>query len=385
MAMTGNVGDSFDEISAYQQTFGNMRNKTVYQKINVKSLLKSGKPEFENDVRPKINEMYNSVSIKAHTTQAGGAGTAGYAMIPVYVDPKIVDLTRKYTPLVEVIPRVTNLGLFADYNQITAKGGGFTAVEDASMQETNTTYDRVSKAIKFLYAVGRVTGPSQAGQPSYIMMGMNPVGGATGAFSDASAPNAMQGEALVKARELRELEENLIINGNATTSGIAGNPNGTEFDGIITLLGSTNTVDKNTTALDLDDFNLAAQYAFDDGGRPNFAVGSSNAFTDTLNLITQKIGYMQAASEVEWGFTAIKLNTIVGQIPLIPSMFMSNVSGSKAVYMLDLNVVEMRVLQDMTYEELGKTNDSRKFMMKIYECLIIRAPSYCASITEISA
>jgi hypothetical protein len=66
-------------------------------------------------------------------------------------------------------------------------------------------------------------------------------------------------------------------------------------------------------------------------------------------------------------------------------MFMSNVSGSKAVYMLDLNVVEMRVLQDMTYEELGKTNDSRKFMMKIYECLIIRAPSYCASITEISA
>jgi len=377
MATTGSVGSSFDEASAYRQSFGNLPNKSVYQKVNVKSLMTAAKGvDFENDIRPEINTAFKA-GLKAQTTTTGGAGTAGYAMIPVYVDPKIVDLTRKYTPLVEVIPRVTNLGMYADYNQITAKGGAFTAPEDGALSETSTTYDRQSTQIKFLYAVGRVTGPSQAAQPSYVLMGMNP-SGATGGFSDQNGSNAMQQEVIVKARELRELEENLIINGNSGSDA-------TQFSGIVTLMGATNTVDKNTAALDLDDFNTAAQNAFDDGGRPNFAVGSSGAFTDTLNLLTQKVGYMQAATEVEWGFTAIKINTIVGQIPLIPSMFLSNVSGSKAIYMLDLSVVEMRVLQDMTYEELAKTNDSRKFMMKIYECFIIRAPSYCASITEISA
>jgi len=53
-------------------------------------------------------------------TQTGGAGTAGYAMIPIYVDPRITDTTRKYTPIVELTPRVANLGTTADYNQLTA-------------------------------------------------------------------------------------------------------------------------------------------------------------------------------------------------------------------------------------------------------------------------
>ena len=98
-------------------------------------------------------------------------------MIPIYVDPRIVDTTRKETPLVELIPRVANQGMYADYNKITAKGGGFTAAEDAALSETNTTYDRASTVIKFLYAVGRVTGPTQAAMPSYMLEGFQPQGG----------------------------------------------------------------------------------------------------------------------------------------------------------------------------------------------------------------
>ena len=60
------------------------------------------------------------------------AGTAGLSLIPIYVDPIIIDETRKFTTLVELIPRVTNQGTTADYNRMTAKGGGFTAAEDAA-------------------------------------------------------------------------------------------------------------------------------------------------------------------------------------------------------------------------------------------------------------
>lgn len=360
--------------SAYAQSFGNLPSGTRYQEVDMKSF---GALKYNVDLRSQLFDAVQ-VGMKALTSTAGGAGTAGYALVPIYVDPRIIETTRKYTPLVELVPRVTNLGLTADYNIITAKGGAFSAAEDAALAETTTTYDRASTAIKFLYSVGRVTGPANAAVPSYMLAGMMPQGGAVGPFSDESAINAKQQEILVKTREMRELEENLIINGNASSDA-------TQFSGIITLLGATNTVDKNTTALAMADIDTAIKNAFDDGGRPNLAVCSSGVYTDLLALLTAKIGYLQPTQQVFWGFSTIVLNTMVGQVPVIPSMYMSNVSGSKAIYFLDMSVVEMRVLQDLSYEELAKTNDSEKFMLKIYEALVIKNTSFCSSITEISA
>lgn len=359
-------------VGAYEQSFGALGDKTVYSDAY-------GFKGMSMDLRSELNATLKKgiAEIKALGTTAGGAGTAGYAMIPIYVDPQVIDTTRKQTPLVELIPRVSNQGTTADYNIITAKGAAVTAAEDAALSEANDTYDRASTAIKYIYAVGRVTGPMQAAMPSYMLAGFQPSGAVNG-FSNSAAANAMQMEILMKTRSIREKEEDLIINGNASSDA-------TQFSGIITLMGSTNTVDKNTSALSLDDINTAIQYAFDDGGRPNLAVCSSGVYTDLIKLLNAKIGYMTPTQKVFWGYETIVLNTMVGQIPVIPSMFMSNTSGSKAIYFLDMSVVEMRVLQDLTFEKLAKTNDSEKFLLKIYEALIIRNTSFCSSITEISA
>jgi len=363
----------------YSASFMNTPDKTIYSNpmgVAMKGVEYSGTTSIE-ELSSKLSDAAG-LSMKALGTTAGGAGTAGYAMVPVYVDSRVVDQTRKYTPLVELIARVTNQGMQADYNVITAKGGAFTAAEDAALNETDTTYDRASTDIKFIYAVGRVTGPAVAAMPSWTLAGLNPAGGASGSFNDANATNAKQMEVLVKARELREKEESLIVNGDASTDA-------EEFSGIVKLMGATNTVDKNTAALTLDDITTAIQYAFDDGGRPNLAVCSSGVYSDLLGLLTAKIGYMQPTQEVFWGFSTIVLNTMVGQVPVIPSMYLSNASGSKSIYFLDMSVVEMRVLQDMTYFDLAKTNDSDKFSLKVYEALLIKATSFCSSITEISA
>jgi len=362
----------------YAISFLNTPNHTVYS--NPMGVQMKGQYGGATTVK-ELNTAHQGIMLKALNTQTGGAGTAGYALVPIFVDPRVVDTTRKFTPLVELVPRVTNKGMYADYNQITAKGGGFVAAEDGALSETTTTYDRQSTPIKFLYAVGRVTGPAIAAIPSYILGGLDANGsgaGNNGSFMDQASTNAKQMEVLVKTREIRELEENLIINGDASTTA-------EEFSGIIKLMGATNTVDKNTAALALADIDTAIKNAFDDGGRPNLAVCSSGVYTDLLGLLTAKIGYLQPVQEVFWGFSTIVVNTMVGQVPVIPSMFMSNVSGSKAMYFLDMSVVEMRVLQDLTYEELAKTNDSEKFMLKVYETLIIKNTSFCASITEISA
>jgi len=351
---------------AYSFSFGTLPHGTVY----------SGGMKVKSDLRPKLHEKLE-VGLKAFSSTSGGAGTAGYAMVPIYVDPDIVDVSRKYTPLVEIFPRVTNQGTTADYNTITAKGGAYTAVEDGALPETDTTYDRNSVGIKYLYSVGRVTGVAQASNPAYMLMGFNPDGGYVGGFQDQMGSNAKQREVLVKARELKELEESLIVNGATATDA-------TQFNGIVALQSTTNQVDKSTTALDLADIQTAIQYAFVDSGKPSLAIADAASFSDLLNLLQAKIGYMQPAVDAEFGFSYITVHTMVGPVKVVASQYLSTASGSKAIYFLDMSVWEMRVLQDMTYEDLAKTNDSEKFMLKIYECLICRNTAFNSWIKAIA-
>ncbi len=51
-----------------------------------------------------FKDAYMNVT-KVLDTEAGGAGTAGFALIPVYVDPVIVDRTRRELPFIELCPR----------------------------------------------------------------------------------------------------------------------------------------------------------------------------------------------------------------------------------------------------------------------------------------
>lgn len=372
----GSVGTSampsVDHNSVYSQTFGNLKDKTAY--VN----------HWQGvDTRENLNKIF-SIGVKSLLTTTGGSGTAGNAMVPVYLDPRIVDISRKETPLVELIPRVSNMGLTADFNRLTAKGGGVTAAEDAALSDVSDTYVRVSKSIKYLYSVGRVTGQSQAAYPSFILQGLlsSGVGLGTDPFSAASAPNAMQLEVQVKAQAMKELEENLIINGNSGTDA-------TQFDGIIVQQSTTNQTDKGTTPLTLDDIETSVRTAYDNGGRPNLAVCSSSVLQDIRKLMIDTYRFspadMRAGSDLPFGISAqLVLQTLLGPIPVIPSRYMSNTSGSKVIYFLDMRWIEMRVLLDMTYQEFGQTNDSQKFMLKIYETLVLRAPTFNAFIKAIA-
>ena len=366
---TGSMGNVNCK-GAYQHSFGALKDQTRYADA-----------WSETDYRPKLLELM-SVGQKALESTTGGAGTAGYAMVPIYVDPRIVDVTRKFTPLVELIPRVTNQGLTADYNKITAKGGGYTAEEDAGLAETNDTYDRTSVPIKFLYAVGRVTGQMQAAMPSYILEGFQPTGEGLGGgspFSPAGVPNAKQLEVIMKAREMRELEENLIVNGSI-------NSDATQFDGIVIQQDTTNVVDLDGAALTWDDIETAVRTAFDNGGRPKLAVASSAVVQDIRKLIIDLFRYNPSdlGGSLPFGVSAaIVLQTMVGPVPVIPSMYLLNTSGAKQIYFLDTDFIEMRVLQDMTYEDLAKTNDSQKFMLKIYEALIMRNTKFNSFVDNI--
>ncbi len=368
----------FSHAGCYEHSFGALPHNTGYSN-----------PWHEVDMRKHLKSVYDtgykSIQVKALGPETGGVGTAGFALVPVYVDPRIVDRSRKYTPLVELIPRVTNQGMTAEFNIITSKGGAVTAGLDAALTETNDTYDRVSESIKFVYSIGRVLGPMQAAMPSYMLEGFQSTGAGVGAtqnpFSNVAAPNARQTEVLVKARAMKEKEEDLIINGDSGSTA-------SEFDGIVIQQLNTNKNDISA-ALTWDDIEETVQLAFDDGGRPNLGVAASAVVTDIRKILVDVFrfspGDFGAGDSLPFGVpSAIVIQTMVGPIPILPSMFLTNSGGSKQIYFLDMDFIEMRVLQDMTFEELAKTNDSSKFMLKIYEALILRAPSFNAYIDNIA-
>ncbi len=374
----------FTESDCYAHSFGPLADQTRY--MDGWQSNKEGKGyDLRSYLGEKAMDGFDKINQKALGPESGGAGTAGFALVPVYVDPRIVDQSRKYTPLVEMIPRVTNQGTFAEFNKVTAKGAAYTANPDAPLPEADDTESRDSTPIKYLYSIGRVLGPMQAAMPSYILEGFQPTGAGNvsgSVFTPAGVPNAKQYQVLMKARAMKELEENLIINGDASTDA-------TQFSGIVKLQDTTNQKDLSNTALTWDDVEDTIQLAFDDGGRPKLGVCDSATMVDLRKIMIDTFRFspdqLTAGGTLPFGIPPqLVLHTMVGPIPVLPSMFLSNSGGAKQLYFLDTDFIEMRVLQDMTYEDLAKTNDSQKFMLKIYECLVMRSTPFNSFIDNIA-
>lgn len=385
MATFGNIQD-INAGLAYSSTFGNLPNDTVYADPTgsvIQSSEFSFKSAFASDMREDFAKRVeeNLTQLKSMGTAVGGTGLTDKVLIPIAYRNELVDLTRKQTPISFVIRSVANQGIVAPYKQITSKPTAFFARENATLTSSDPVFDVQSETIKFMYAKGSVTGPLQAAAPGYNLMGVNQPQSADprGSFGNASAGNATQVNVMLQAKALLELEEETLINGDKDT-----NPE--EFDGIVQIMSTTNTVDKNSTVLDLDDYATAARYAFEDGGYVNFGFCDTVTYQKTIELINDKVSLRDFGETQEYGFTAIKLRTgfSQGPIPLVPSRFLTSTEGSRSAYLLDLSVWEKRVLQEMTYEKLAKTKDTDEFMLKKYMCLICMAPQFNGSITEIS-
>lgn len=344
--------------------------------------LKSLNMDYRKTLGKQISNGMAYAQLKALTTTAGGAGTAGNALIPVFVDSRIVDLTRKFTPWVELVSRVTNQGKEADFNRITDKESGFHAAEDGPLTAATDTESRASTAIKYIYSVGRVTGQMQAAMPAYTIQGLQPggTGTNTATFNSPAAPTARQYEVLKRAQALREYEENMLWTGDASTNAL-------EHSGIVKLQGSTNQNDKSSSAVNYDDFERTATDSYEDSGRGTIAGCDIGTLRDLRKIMTDHFRFKPGDLTGTVGFgvpAALVIELATGPVPVIPSQFLSSSSGAKQFFLLDMEYIETRVLQDMTFEELAKNNDSQKFMLKEYICVLLRGPQFNAFIDNIS-
>lgn len=364
--------------------------KGIADDLNFTTVADYAKLGNPNQAEPATLRM-NILKALTTTLSTYAAGTLP-VLIPVYVDPEIIDATRRATPLVELIPRVTNYGKVADFNVITTIGTAQALGEDAAMSEQNDTFYRTSIPIKYLYSVGRVTGPMFAASKQYL---------ASGGYVDA-----LSLEVKNKTLALKRLEEAMILLGNGTTDWTepvnSTTVRGTNsYNGLYNLIANTNSTydtgwytaashltDNAGASLSIAAIRTAIRTPRTYGGEPNLIVCDYATYDAIKALIQDQLRYVSTQT-IAWGITTVSFEGI----PIIASRFLSTTAGTgamtpatgRSLFVLDLNVIEMRVLQDVSYEELAKTNDSIKFMLKCYESLVVKAPQFCHVVYDIGA
>lgn len=282
-------------------------------------------------------------------------------LIPIYVEKEIIDLVRRECPLYELLPKRAIQGKFYDFNQMTARNVAAFLAEGAALAVSDDTYGRTVVAMKYAYATGKVSGPSMASMRGYI--------------------DILREQVQTHTQSLVQLLENEIINGS-----VAVNPLG--FNGLVISI-VTNVVPLAGAALQIADMRNAIRQAKAGGivaalpvggGNPNLIVTDLVTVDDVKALLQAWLRYPAPTVSLAWGIQTVEFEGL----PIISSKFMTTLAANKIMLVLDTSKVFLAVLQDIVLEELARTDDGNKFMLKWYGALVVTAEMHCAQITGIA-
>lgn len=349
---------------SYQISFGNLPNKTVYLDRLAGFYVKTPKGEAKSiDRRDEIKALVTTSPLFAISTSYSGTSGSIPVLLPTVVDPSLYDVTFRDTPLASgLLPRVTNRGIFVDYIRRTALPSAKWKAEMGALASAESTYDRVATSVKFAYAVGEISGPMLVGSRVW--------------------QDALRLETEAQYAALRELEENTIINGNPTTDDTDGSTTDEKaFKGLIQTI-TTNYVDKNGAEISLDNIRTGIRTIREDKGRPDLIVTDYKTLDDIKTKMQDLLRYPAPTANIAFGIE----NIVFEGIPIVPDLFMPTSSDAREMLILTVryrNNIQLRVLQDATFEELAKTADSYKFMIKEYLTLIVIYERWCYRIYEL--
>lgn len=313
---------------------------------------------LNKEFMPEVHKMLEGMLQKAQGTASStyAAGTLS-VIIPVWLEPGYVDLVRRETPVWEIMPKRAVRGKSIDFNQITAFGSAAFLPENSPLTEADDTYTRQTVAVKYCYAVGAVTGPLIAAATGYM---------------DAMG-NEVQRKTIALAMEL----ERCLINGDVATY-----PN--EFNGLIKTITS-NTINKSGADITLNDIRTALRACRYAGTTPSTTLGGAMPnliITDyeTLDVVKAAmqdyLRYYDVEKEIAFGIQAV----IFDGVAMLGSRYMPTTADAKRMLVINTAFLYLGVLQDMTYEELAHTHDSRKFSLKWYGALANEAEQFMCQI-----
>jgi len=290
------------------------------------------------DKRAQIGKRLLEKAPSMSTTS--GSTYTGYSMLPPFVDPSIVDRTVRETPLVKLVPRRAVRGRSYVYNILSTKAGADFLGEDASLSEQVDTRATGTATMSYLYAVGRITGP---------------------AIASETIIDLMAEDIRVKTASMNEALENELINGNTTTDPLG-------FNGLLAAI-TTNATNNAGANITLEQIRTDINTSFEANGLVDLAVTDGYTFNYIKGLLMDfQRNVERPSGAMDFGIPdAFTFDGIL----FIKDRYMPTVAASRQIVFLDTRYLFLAVLQDYTYEELAKTNDSQKYYIKWYGTLVV--------------
>jgi hypothetical protein len=349
--MFGPVG-KVDIDSTYKFAFGDTPDEMQYE--GPLEVTKDYYPDMQSSFQKWATDVmgmdFTQEGIEKAANVGATSGGAGYVPMPLAYDQGVIDITRRFTPVTALIPKVTNRGLTANYHRLTARGDASWGPEDPTLEETDDTKELASETIRYLRITGRVTGVAEVG--------------------GAHFESTMRSEMINKTQTLNETLEQALINGDNSSNPYQ--PDGLAVQ--LTAANGANVDDLSGATPTLENLDDMVNDCFMDKGAPNLFITDPYTASTLKNQITANIRYQDPYMSVAWGLKALSINTVVGEIPLIVSQFMPTTAAARKIFCVNTSFMEQRVLQDITFQRLAKTTDAEKFMLKTYRTLVNKFP-----------
>jgi len=354
----GEMPENINEQLVYQASFGNLPNKTVYFDRLAGFWDQTKTIDKREEIKAEIKALTTTSPLFAVGTSYSGTSGSIPVLVPTVVDSSLYDLTFRATPLASgLLPRVTNSGLFADYVKRTALSSAKWKAETQALASAESTYARVASAIKFAYAVGELSGPLMVASKIW--------------------QDALKIETEGQYRSLKELEENTIINGNPTSGDTDGGvTDANAFQGLIDLITTNYSNQSGTGKITLALLRDAIRVIREAKGEPDLIVTDYKTLDDVKGLIQDLLRYPAPTGNIAFGIESV----VFEGVPIVPDLFMPTTATERELLVLTVRKqgnIQLRVLQDATFEELAKTADTYKFMIKEYFTMIMVQEAWC--------
>jgi len=343
---------------AYQASFGNMPTKTVYLDRLAGMFDERKSIDRREEIKEQIKSLTTTSNLFATGTNYTSTSGSIPVLVPTVVDSQLYDVTFRATPLASgLLPRVTNNGLFADYVVRTTLSSAKWRAETGALASAESTYTRYATPIKFCYATGELSGPLMVASKVW--------------------QDALRYETEGQYRSLKELEENTIINGYPTSGDYSGSyTDANAFTGLIHGISTNYTNGSGTTKITLASLRDAIRTIREARGEPDLIVTDYKTLDDIKALIQDLLRYPAPTANINFGIESI----VFEGVPIIPDLFMPTTGTARELLVLTVRKqgnIQLRVLQDATFEELAKTADTYKFMIKEYLTMIIVEEAWC--------
>jgi len=297
---------------------------------------------------------------KASTT------TSASYFIPVFIEPRLIDIVKRETPYLAIIPKKTLRGKTVNVpRRITGVTPEFKPDDASAISLPNQGYGDVNVDVRYMYAGGQVTYPTMATTKLTLNMKQENI---QHTFLDF----------------MRKKEEYLLR--NRTTAGTEswGGYNGADansYDGLFKRVHEDYSANENqlagSAAIGIGDIDDSIETMFTNGGRTDFWISDLN----TLKKLT-KIGrtYQRIEkTDVQIGIPQMRM-TIDG-VPGFATTQLLPTANNRSLAMIDNRAHSLYQLQPDTYMEIAQDDtDSFRYIWKVYETPVYEAPEWLITV-----